>query len=84
MNVAFSRDQEQKIYVQHLMAEYGKELYAWLQDGAHFYVCGDAKRMAHDVHAVLVKIVASEIGADNAEDYVAELQKSKRYQRDVY
>ncbi|MGZ5620596.1 MAG: assimilatory sulfite reductase (NADPH) flavoprotein subunit [Methylobacter sp.] len=84
MNVAFSRDQEQKIYVQHLMAEHGKELYAWLQDGAHIYVCGDEKRMAHDVHAALLNIVASEIGADNAEEYVANLQKAKRYQRDVY
>jgi sulfite reductase (NADPH) flavoprotein alpha-component len=84
MNVAFSRDQEQKIYVQHRMAEHGKELYAWLQEGAHLYVCGDEKRMAHDVHDALLKIVAAEIGADNAEDYVANLQKAKRYQRDVY
>ncbi|PPK78017.1 sulfite reductase (NADPH) alpha subunit [Methylobacter tundripaludum] len=84
MNVAFSRDQEQKIYVQHLMAEHGKELYAWLQEGAHLYVCGDEKRMAHDVHQALLRIVAAEIGSDNAEDYVANLQKAKRYQRDVY
>ncbi|WP_333874039.1 assimilatory sulfite reductase (NADPH) flavoprotein subunit [Methylobacter sp.] len=84
MNVAFSRDQEQKIYVQHLMAEHGKELYMWLQDGAHLYVCGDEKRMAHDVHTALIKIVAAEIGTDNAEDYVVNLQKAKRYQRDVY
>lgn len=84
MNVAFSRDQEQKVYVQHLMAEHSKELYAWLQEGAHLYVCGDEKRMAHDVHAALLKIVAAEIGSDNAEDYVVNLQKAKRYQRDVY
>ncbi len=84
MDVAFSRDQERKIYVQHRMAEHGKELYAWLQDGAHLYVCGDAKRMAHDVHQALLKVVAAEIGMDNAEDYVANLQKTKRYQRDVY
>ena len=84
MNVAFSRDQEQKVYVQHLMAEHGKELYAWLQEGAHLYVCGDEKRMAHDVHETLLKIVASENGLDNAKDYVANLQKEKRYQRDVY
>ncbi|MGZ5028672.1 MAG: assimilatory sulfite reductase (NADPH) flavoprotein subunit [Methylobacter sp.] len=84
MNVAFSRDQQQKIYVQHLMAEHGKELYMWLQEGAHIYVCGDEKRMAHDVHAALIQIIAAEIGADNAEDYVANLQKAKRYQRDVY
>ncbi len=84
MNVAFSRDQEQKIYVQQRMAEHGRELYAWLQEGAHLYVCGDEKRMAHDVHAALLKIVAAEIGPDNAQDYVANLQKNHRYQRDVY
>lgn len=84
MNVAFSRDQEQKIYVQQRMAEHGRELYAWLQEGAHLYVCGDEKRMAHDVHEALLKIVAAEIGPDNAQDYVANLQKNHRYQRDVY
>ena len=84
MDVAFSRDQEQKIYVQHLMAEHGKELYAWLQEGAHLYICGDGKRMAHDVHQELLNIVAAESGTDNAEDYIADLQKTKRYQRDVY
>jgi sulfite reductase (NADPH) flavoprotein alpha-component len=84
MNVAFSRDQEQKIYVHHLMAEYGKELYAWLQEGAHLYICGDGKCMAHDVHQELLNIVAAESGTDNAEDYIADLQKTKRYQRDVY
>jgi len=84
MNVAFSRDQEQKIYVQHRMAEHGRELYMWLQEGAHIYVCGDEKCMAHDVDAALLKIVAAEIGPDNAQDYVANLQKNNRYQRDVY
>jgi sulfite reductase (NADPH) flavoprotein alpha-component len=84
MDVAFSRDQQQKDYVQHRMAEHGKELYAWLQEGAHVYVCGDAKCMANDVHQELLKIIAAETGTDNAEDYVANLQKSKRYQRDVY
>ncbi|HEY8159654.1 MAG TPA: assimilatory sulfite reductase (NADPH) flavoprotein subunit [Methylobacter sp.] len=84
MDVAFSRDQQQKIYVQHRMAEHGKELYAWLQEGAHVYVCGDAKCMANDVHQELLNIVAAESGTDNAEDYVANLQKTKRYQRDVY
>jgi len=84
MNVAFSRDQEQKFYVQHLMAEHGKELYTWLQEGAYLYVCGDKKRMAHDVHEALLRIVASESGTDHAKDYVAALQKEKRYQRDVY
>ena len=84
MNVAFSRDQEQKVYVQHLMAEHGKELYAWLQEGAYLYVCGDEKRMAHDVHEALLKIVASERKLNHAEEYIANLQKEKRYQRDVY
>ena len=84
MNVAFSRDQAQKVYVQHLMTEHGKELYAWLQDGAYLYVCGEEKRMAHDVHEALLKIVASINNTDNAKDYVATLQKEKRYQRDVY
>jgi len=84
MNVAFSRDQEQKVYVQHLMAEHGKELYAWLQEGAYLYVCGDEKRMAHDVHEALLKIVAYERKLNHAEEYIANLQKEKRYQRDVY
>jgi sulfite reductase (NADPH) flavoprotein alpha-component len=84
MNVAFSRDQPRKIYVQHLLEEHGKEVYDWLQQGAYLYVCGDGKKMAPDVHAALLNIVAAEIGADKAEDYVASLQKAKRYQRDVY
>ena len=84
MNVAFSRDQNQKVYIQHVMAEHGKELYAWLQEGAHFYVCGEEKRMAQDVHEALLKVVASQRGPSNAEEYVANLQKEKRYQRDVY
>ena len=84
MNVAFSRDQTQKVYVQHLMAEHGKELYAWLQEGAYLYVCGDEKRMARDVHEALLKIVASERKMNHEEEYIANLQKEKRYQRDVY
>ena len=84
MNVAFSRDQEHKIYVQHLMVQRSKELYAWLQEGAHLYVCGDEKRMAHDVHETLLSIVASESGTNHQEEYIAHLQKEKRYQRDVY
>lgn len=84
MNVAFSRDRPQKRYVQHEMTEHGRELYDWLQQGAYLYVCGDGKRMAHDVHRALLDIVGAETGADKAEDYVAALQKEKRYQRDVY
>jgi sulfite reductase (NADPH) flavoprotein alpha-component len=86
LDVAFSRDQPEKVYVQHRMLERGKELYAWLQEGAHFYVCGDASRMAHDVHEALIEVVSQHGGLarDVAEAYVEDLKKSKRYQRDVY
>jgi len=86
LDVAFSRDQPEKVYVQNRMTERSKDLYAWLQDGAHFYVCGDASRMAHDVHEALISIVEKEGGKSReaAEAYVEELKKSKRYQRDVY
>lgn len=86
LDVAFSRDQPEKVYVQHRMIERAKELYAWLQDGAHFYVCGDASRMAHDVHEALIDVVEKQGGFSRevAEAYVEDLKKSKRYQRDVY
>ncbi len=86
LDVAFSRDQPEKVYVQNRMKEHAKDLYAWLQEGAHFYVCGDATRMAADVHEALVSIVAEQGGLshDAAESYVEDLKKSKRYQRDVY
>lgn len=86
MDVAFSRDTDQKVYVQHRIQEKAKDIYAWLEEGAHFYVCGDASRMAKDVHQTLINLVA-EVGgksAEAAEAYVKDLQKSKRYQRDVY
>jgi sulfite reductase (NADPH) flavoprotein alpha-component len=85
-DTAFSRDQTDKVYVQHRMRENGAELWSWLQDGAHIYVCGDAKRMARDVDQALVAI-ASERGAMAAADakaWVAGLARDKRYQRDVY
>jgi sulfite reductase (NADPH) flavoprotein alpha-component len=86
LDVAFSRDQPEKIYVQHRMLERARELYAWLQEGAHFYVCGDATRMAHDVHEALISIVRNEgsQSREAAEAYLEDLKKSKRYQRDVY
>lgn len=86
MDVAFSRDQQEKLYVQHRMQEKAKDLYAWLEEGAHFYVCGDESRMAHDVHAALISIVESQGGKskEDAEAYVKQLQKDRRYQRDVY
>jgi len=86
LTTAFSRDQTDKIYVQDRMREHGAELWAWLQDGAHFYVCGDASRMARDVDAALKDVVREHGGMDGtaAADYVARLAREKRYVRDVY
>ncbi|MEM8633150.1 MAG: sulfite reductase flavoprotein subunit alpha [Pseudomonadota bacterium] len=86
LDLAFSRDQAEKIYVQHRMIENGKDLYAALQDGGHFYVCGDATRMAKDVDAALHKVVADQGGLseDAATEYVNTLKREKRYVRDVY
>ncbi|GIO29289.1 MULTISPECIES: assimilatory sulfite reductase (NADPH) flavoprotein subunit [Paenibacillus] len=86
MDVAFSRDTDQKVYVQHRMLEKSKELYEWLQEGAYVYVCGDEKKMAHDVHATLAAILEQEGGlsAEEAADYLLRMQQEKRYQRDVY
>jgi sulfite reductase (NADPH) flavoprotein alpha-component len=86
LDVAFSRDQAEKIYVQHRMSEHANELWSWLEDGAHFYVCGDAKRMAKDVDAMLHEVVQKAGGksADEATAYIAKLKSAKRYQRDVY
>jgi sulfite reductase (NADPH) flavoprotein alpha-component len=86
MDVAFSRDPGGKAYVQHRMLEQAGDLFAWLEDGAHLYLCGDAARMAPDVHETLISIVAEEgrLQREGAEDYVRELQRSRRYQRDVY
>jgi sulfite reductase (NADPH) flavoprotein alpha-component len=86
IDVAFSRDQPEKVYVQHKLAEHANDIWQWLQKGAHFYVCGDATYMAKDVHQTLLEIVASkgEMSSEEAEAYVAALKKDKRYQRDVY
>jgi sulfite reductase (NADPH) flavoprotein alpha-component len=86
LELAFSRDQAEKIYVQNRMLENAAELWKWFEEGAHFYVCGDAKRMARDVDAVLHQIVQSAGGksAENAAAYVQNLKSTKRYQRDVY
>jgi sulfite reductase (NADPH) flavoprotein alpha-component len=86
LDTAFSRDQEHKIYVQDRMLESGAELWEWLQNGAHFYVCGDASRMAKDVDAALHKIAEEhgKLGADGAAEWVKGLKKEKRYSRDVY
>jgi sulfite reductase (NADPH) flavoprotein alpha-component len=86
LTTAFSRDQEQKLYVQQRMLEHAKEVYAWLEEGAHFYVCGDASRMAKDVDKALHQVIESASGrtAGQAAEYVAKLKAEKRYQRDVY
>ncbi|MEU5159428.1 sulfite reductase subunit alpha [Streptomyces sp. NPDC020875] len=86
LDLAFSRDQAEKIYVQTRMRESARELYDWLEDGAYLYVCGDASRMAKDVEAALLDVIAGQRarGADDAADYLAELRRAKRYVRDVY
>ncbi|QNG61599.1 assimilatory sulfite reductase (NADPH) flavoprotein subunit [Bacillus sp. PAMC26568] len=86
MDVAFSRDTEQKVYVQHRMLEHSKELFEWILEGAVVYICGDEKNMAHDVHHTLIEIIEKEGGMsrEKAEEYLADMQQQKRYQRDVY
>ena len=86
LDVAFSRDQAAKVYVQDRMRENAAELWAWLEAGAHFYVCGDAKRMAKDVDAALHDVVAAQGGlsAEDAAAYVNHLKTTRRYARDVY
>ena len=86
VDVAFSRDQAQKIYVQHRLKEAGKELFGWLSNGAYLYVCGDASAMAPDVHAALLSIVGEHGGmdADDAQAWVSDLTSDGRYLRDVY
>jgi sulfite reductase (NADPH) flavoprotein alpha-component len=86
LDTAFSRDQPEKIYVQHRMREQARELFAWLEAGAHFYVCGDARRMAKDVDATLHEVIMTAGGytAEQSTDYVNQLKAQKRYQRDVY
>ena len=86
LDLAFSRDQAEKIYVQSRMLEAAAELWSWLEAGAHFYVCGDASRMAKDVDAALHTIIGTAGGksGDEAKAYVERLKSEKRYQRDVY
>ena len=86
VDVAFSRDQAEKIYVQHRIRQAGKELFAWLSNGASFYVCGDASAMAPDVHAALLDVVREQgnMDADDAQSWVADLTADGRYLRDVY
>jgi sulfite reductase (NADPH) flavoprotein alpha-component len=86
VDVAFSRDQAEKIYVQHRIKQAGKELFAWLQNGAYFYVCGDASAMAPDVNAALLDVVREHgnMDADDAQAWLADLTADGRYLRDVY
>ncbi len=86
LDTAFSRDQAEKVYVQNRMLERARELWDWLEEGAHFYVCGDAKRMATDVDRALQQVIAEQgdLSAEAAKDYVANMTRTGRYQRDVY
>ncbi|PKQ66152.1 sulfite reductase [NADPH] flavoprotein, alpha-component [Labilibaculum manganireducens] len=86
LDVAFSRDQEEKAYVQHRLKENGKEVFQWLENGAHFYICGDKKYMAKDVQTSLLEIIQNEGGitSEKAEEYLKKLKKEKRLLLDVY
>ena len=86
LDLAFSRDQAHKVYVQHTIRRSGRELYDWLERGAHLYVCGDATHMAKDVHAALRAVIAQHGGKsdEDAEAYLAQLAQDRRYARDVY
>ncbi len=85
-DVAFSRDQKEKVYVQHRILEQGAEVWKWIEEGAHIYICGDANLMAKDVHGALLAVIEQYGGksATEASDYLNELRKAKRYQKDVY
>jgi sulfite reductase (NADPH) flavoprotein alpha-component len=86
MEVAFSRDQEEKIYVQHKLLENQKEVYKWIEEGAYFYLCGDMRNMAKDVNKTLLQIIQNEggISEEKANEYVKKLKREKRFQSDVY
>lgn len=86
IDLAWSRDQQEKIYVQDKLREQGAELWRWINDGAHIYVCGDANRMAKDVEQALLEVIAEFGGMDpeSADEYLSELRIERRYQRDVY
>ena len=86
LHTAFSRDTGKKVYVQDRMQENWKDLYDWLEQGAYFYVCGDASRMAKDVELALLDCIAkgSNSTLEHAQEYLANMKKAKRYQRDVY
>ena len=86
MDVAFSRDSDKKVYVQDKLWENGEAVYQWLEEGAHFYICGDMKNMARAVQDNLLKIVEKHglLSKEQAQEYVDNLEKTKRLQLDVY
>lgn len=86
LSVAFSRDTEQKVYVQHRLLENAEQVYEWVEEGAVIYICGDKKRMAHDVNETLIQIIEQQGGksAEEAKTYLEQLTQQNRYQRDVY
>jgi len=86
IDCAFSRDQKEKIYVQHKMIEKSSEIWQWLKEGAYLFVCGDASKMAKDVDRALHQIIETEGNMDptDAKAYIKNLRKAKRYQRDIY
>lgn len=86
LDTAFSRDSDQKVYVQHKMLEHSKEIYEWFEKGAYFYVCGDKEHMAKDVNEALISIIEKEgsMTREEAEAHLKDMQKQGRYQRDVY
>ncbi len=86
LDVAFSRDQAEKVYCQHKLLQNSRELYDWLENGAQFYVCGDKNRLAPDVEKALVQVVAKEKNVSEAQavEYVKNLKKQRRYLEDVY
>ncbi|MCE1718533.1 NADPH-dependent assimilatory sulfite reductase flavoprotein subunit, partial [Enterobacter hormaechei] len=86
IDLAWSRDQQHKVYVQDKLREQGEAVWRWIQDGAHLYVCGDANRMAKDVEQALLDIISQQGGmdAEQADEFLSELRLERRYQRDVY
>lgn len=86
LSLAFSRDQAEKVYVQHRIREQGAELWRWLQDGAHIYVCGDATHMAKDVDQALREVIVTQgkFSPERAAEHLRHLTEQKRYVRDVY
>jgi sulfite reductase (NADPH) flavoprotein alpha-component len=86
ISLAWSRDQAQKIYVQDRLREQGAEVWRWLEQGAHIYVCGDANHMAKDVEQALLDLVAEhgKMDTEQADEFLSELRIARRYQRDVY